>query len=186
MQAKNKNITQMKTLLSGQKPKLIIFTAVNRKKSMESLTKQELELLRILQQNSRFDINQLTDKLNMSRSSVYDRIKKLENEGYITNYVALVDPKKVGLNFTVIVNVSLVSQRYDYVEEFSRQIALLDEVVDAYVTAGIVDYVLRVVVKDPEAFNNFIATKLAAIPNVSKVQSSFVMGCIKQSTVLPF
>lgn len=153
---------------------------------MENLTKQETELLRLLQKNSRFDITELTEKLNMSRTSVYDRIKKLENEGYITNYVALVDPKKVGLNFTVIVNVSLISQRIDYVQEFSRQVALLDEVVEGYVTAGIFDYVLRVVVKDPEAFNVFISTKLSVIPNISKVQSSFVMSYIKQSTVLPF
>lgn len=153
---------------------------------MEELSKQELELLRILQKDSRFDINSLIDKLNMSRTSVYDKIKKLENEGYIKEYVAVVDHKKVGLNFSVIVNVSLNSQRIDYVEEFSRQVAALDEVVEAYVTGGIFDYILKVVVKDPDTFNDFIANKLSVIPNISKIQSSFVMSYIKQSTVLYF
>lgn len=153
---------------------------------MEELSKQEIELLRILQKNSRFDITDLTEKLNMSRTSVYDRIKKLENEGYINDYVAIVNPKKVGLNFTVIVNVSLISQRLEFVEEFSKQIAALDEVVEGYVTGGIFDYVLKVVVKDPEAFNDFITKKLSVIPNISKVQSSFVMSYIKQSTALHF
>jgi len=153
---------------------------------MEELNKQELELLRILQRNSRFDINNLTDKLNMSRTSVYDKIKKLENEGYIKDYVALVDHKKVGLNFTVIVTVSLNSQRIDYVEEFSRQVAALEEVVEAYVTGGIFDYVLKVVVKDPDTYNEFIANKLSVIPHISKIQSSFVMSYIKQSTELHF
>lgn len=153
---------------------------------MEELSKQELELLRILQKDSRFDINSLIDKLNMSRTSVYDKIKKLENEGYIKEYVAVVDHKKVGLNFSVIVNVSLNSQRIDYVEEFSRQVAALDEVVEAYVTGGIFDYILKVVVKDPDTFNDFIANKLSVIPNISKIQSSFVMSYIKQSTVLHF
>jgi Lrp/AsnC family leucine-responsive transcriptional regulator len=153
---------------------------------MEELNKQELELLRMLQRNSRFDINNLTDKLNMSRTSVYDKIKKLESEGYIKDYVALVDHKKVGLNFTVIVTVSLNSQRIDYVEEFSRQVAALEEVVEAYVTGGIFDYVLKVVVKDPDTYNEFIANKLSVIPHISKIQSSFVMSYIKQSTELHF
>src|SRR6218665_429885 len=147
---------------------------------MQELSKQEIELLRILQQNARFDITDLTERLNMSRTSVYDRIKKLENEGYIKDYVAIIDPKKVGLNFTVIINLSLTSQRLELVEEFSRQVSALDEVVEGYVTGGIFDYVLKVVVKDPEAFNDFIR-KLSNIPNISKVQSSFVMSYIKQS-----
>ncbi len=153
---------------------------------MEALSKQEAELLRLLQKNARFEINDLTERLHMSRTSVYDRIKKLESEGYIRDYVALVDPKKVGLNFTVMVSVSLISQRLDYVEEFSAHVAALDEVVEAYVTGGIFDYLLKVVVKDPDTFNAFITTKLSVIPNISKIQSSFVMNYIKQSTVLHF
>lgn len=153
---------------------------------MEIPGKQELELLRILQKSSRFDITDLTEKLNMSRTSVYDKIKKLENEGYIKNYVALVDPKKVGLNFTVIVTVSLNSQQLEYVEEFSKKIAELDEVVEAYVTGGIFDYILKVVVRSPEDFSSFITGKLSVIPNISKIKSSFVMNHIKHSTALHF
>lgn len=152
---------------------------------MQKLSKQEIELLRILQKNARFDITDLTEKLNMSRTSVYERIKKLENEGYIKDYVAIIDPKKLGLNFTVIINVSLISQRLEFVEEFSRQAAALDEVVEGYVTSGIFDYVLKIVVKDLDAFNDFIM-KLSVIPNISKVQSSIVMSYIKQSTMLHF
>lgn len=153
---------------------------------MEELSKQEIELLRLLQKNSRFDISDLTERLNMSRTSVYDRIKKLENEGYIKEYVAIVDPKKVGLKFTVIVNVSLNSQRIEYVDEFLEHISDLSEVMEAYVTGGIFDVVLKVVVKDPEAFNDFVSNKLSAIPHISKIQSSFVMRYIKQTTELPF
>ncbi|MFH7001744.1 Lrp/AsnC family transcriptional regulator [Flavobacterium bizetiae] len=153
---------------------------------MEELNKQEIELLRILQKSSKFDISDLTERLGMSRTSIYEKIKKLENEGYIYNYVALINPRKVGLNFTVIVNVSLNSQQIEFVEEFSRQVALLPEVVEAYVTGGIFDYVLKVVVKDPDAFSDFIAKKLSVIPNIGKVQSSFVMNYIKQSTAVPF
>lgn len=153
---------------------------------MEELSNQELELLRLLQKNCRFDITELTERLNMSRTSVYDRIRKLESEGYIKDYVALVDHKKVGLNFTVIVNVALNSQRIEYVEEFLEKVAVLDEIMEAYVTGGIFDVILKVIVKDPDAFNDFVTNKLSVIPNISKIQSSFVMRYIKQSTVLPF
>lgn len=153
---------------------------------MEQLNNQELELLRILQRDSRFDVNDLMKRLNMSRTSVYERIKKLENDAYIKGYVAIIDHEKIGLNFTVIVTVSLISQRADYVEAFSVQLAQLDEVVEAYVTGGIFDYVLKVMVKDLKGYNDFIAKKLSVIPNISNIKSSFVMSYIKQSTVLPF
>lgn len=153
---------------------------------MEILSKQEIELLRILQKDSKFEITTLTERLNMSRTSVYERIKKMESEGYIKDYVALVDPKKVGLNFTVIVNVSLNSQRIEYVEEFLEKVNGLEEIMEAYVTGGIFDVILKVVVKDPDAFNDFVTRKLSVIPNISKIQSSFVMRQIKQTTVLPF
>lgn len=156
------------------------------KNPMENLSKQELNLLRILQRNARFDITSLTEELGMSRTAVYDRIKKLESNGYIKGYVALVDHKKVGLNFTVIVHVSLHTQQIGYVEEFLSQISVLDEIMEAYVTGGIFDVILKVVVADPDAFNDFVTKKLSAIPHISKIQSSFVMRYIKQSTVLPF
>jgi Lrp/AsnC family transcriptional regulator len=155
------------------------------KNPMEELSKQEIKLLRLLQNNSKFDISDLTERLNMSRTSVYDKIKKLENDGYIKEYVAIIDQKKVGLKFTVIVNVSLNSQRLEYVDEFLEQISDLNEVMDAYVTGGVFDMVLKVVVKDPEAFNDFVSNKLSAIPHISKIQSSFVMRYIKQKTALP-
>ncbi len=122
----------------------------------------------------------------LTEYAVYDRIKKLENEGYIKEYVAIVDQKKVGLKFTVIVNVSLNSQRIEYVDEFLERISNLDEVMEAYVTGGVFDVVLKVVVKDPEAFNDFVSCRLSAIPHISKIQSSFVMRYIKQTSALPF
>lgn len=153
---------------------------------MEKLTEQEKDLLRLLQNNSRFDITDLSDRLNMSRTSVYDRIKKLEKEGYIKKYVALIDNRKVGLNFSVIVNVSFHSQQLEVTEQFARDILKLEEVMEAYITGGIVDCVLKVVVKDVEEYNSFISKKLSVIPSISKIQSSFVMQTVKQSTELFF
>ena len=153
---------------------------------MEVLTTQELELLRLLQANSKIEISDLTTRLNMSRTSVYEKIRKLETAGYIRNYVAIIDPQKVGLNFTVIVNVSLNTQRIEYVDEFLGQIQGLDEITEAYVTGGIFDVILKVVTRDPAAFSEFVTKKLSAIPHINKIQSSFVMRYIKETTALPF
>ncbi len=153
---------------------------------MEAITKQEKMLLRALQKNSKFDISTLTEDLHMSRTSVYEKIKKLENEGFIKGYVALIDEKKVGLNFTVIVNVQLESQQFEVTEEFAKRVREIDEVMQAYVISGVYDCVLKVVVKNPEEFNDFVVKKLSVIPQVSKIQSSFVMSYMKQSTELPF
>ena len=153
---------------------------------MEELSKQDIELLKLLQKNAKYDITDLTKRLNMSRTSVYDRIKRLEHEGYIQEYVALVNANKVGLKFTVIVNVSLNSQRREYVDEFLEKISNLDEVTEAYVTGGFFDVILKVIVKDPEAYNDFVSNRLSAIPHIHKIQSSFVMRYIKQTTALPF
>ncbi len=166
--------------------KIFILNSFFGKNPMEQLTKQELALLRILQKEARFDVEDLKSRLNMSRTSVYDKIKKLENEGYIQNYVALIDREKVGLGIMVIVTVSLTSQRAETVEAFSEEVSKLDEVVEAYVTGGLFDYVLKVIVKDLSAYNTFIAKKLSVIPSVSNIKSSFVVSCIKQSTSLPF
>ncbi|WP_131329599.1 Lrp/AsnC family transcriptional regulator [Chryseobacterium piperi] len=122
----------------------------------------------------------------MSKTSVYDKIKKFENEGYIKEYVAIIDQKKVGLHFTVMVNVSLNSQRIEYVNEFLERISDLDEVMEAYVTSGLFDIIFKVVVRDPEAFNDFVMNKISTIPHISKIQSSFVMRYIKQTSALPF
>jgi len=79
----------------------------------------------------------------------------------------------------VFCTVTLTSQVADYVETFSQQVEKLDEVVECYVTGGIFDYILKVVVKDLEDYNNFVTRKLSVIPNVSQVKSAFVMNYVK-------
>jgi DNA-binding Lrp family transcriptional regulator len=152
---------------------------------MEALSKQDHGLLVRLQTNAKFDINDLMADLNMSRTSVYERIKKLEQEGYITGYVALVDKKKVGLDLTVICTVSLNSQRAECVKEFNEAVIMLEEVIECYVTGGIFDYILKIVVRDLDEYSQFVTHKLSIIPHVSTVKSSFVLNCVKASSILP-
>lgn len=142
-------------------------------------------ILQHLQINSKFDIQSLSNTLNMTKTPVYKRIVSLEESGYIRGYVALVDRKLVGLPLMVFCAVSLNIQNAEYIDDFNKKIKAIDEIVECYLTGGVFDFILKVIVKDLEEYNNFASNKLATIPNVGKIQSSFVLNEIKSSTILP-
>jgi|SRR5579859_3522098 len=150
-----------------------------------TLDKVDREILRHLQANSKIDMVRLCKVLNMTKAPVYKRIAGLEEAGYISHYVALLDRKKVGLPLLVFCAVSLNIQNAEYIAQFKKRVRGIEEIVECYLTGGVFDFVLKVVVADLEAYNNFASNKLATIPNVGKIQSSFVLEDIKYSTVLP-
>jgi DNA-binding Lrp family transcriptional regulator len=150
-----------------------------------TLDKVDRGILRHLQKNSKFDIKELSEALNMTKTPIYKRIAALEEAGYITDYVALLDRKMVGLPLMVFCAVSLNIQNAEFIAKFNKQVKEIDEIVECYLTGGIFDFILKVIVSDLEAYNDFASNKLATIPNVGKIQSSFVLTEIKYSTVLP-
>lgn len=152
---------------------------------MAQLDHIDLALLKYLQEHARFDIKKLSEQLNMSKTPIYERIRRLEAEKYITNYVALVDRKKVGVPLMVFCSVSISIQNATYIQQFREEILHFEEVTECYLTGGVFDFLLKVIVKDLEAYNHFASHKLANIPNVTKVSSSFVLDEMKHSTSLP-
>ncbi len=150
-----------------------------------SLDKVDREILRHLQVNAKIDMVQLCKVVNMTKAPVYKRIAALEEAGFISRYVALLDRKKVGLPLLVFCAVSLNIQNAEYIAQFNKQVRLIEEIVECYLTGGVFDFILKVVVADLESYNAFASGKLATIPNVGKIQSSFVLEDIKYSTVLP-
>lgn len=149
------------------------------------LDKIDKMILKHLQQNAKFDIQQLSTVLHMTKTPIYKRIVSLEEAGYITRYVALVDRKLIGLPLMVFCAVSLSIQNAAFIAEFNKQVEHIEEIVECYLTGGVFDFILKVIVSDLEAYNNFASNKLATIPNVGKIQSSFVLNEIKYSTILP-
>jgi len=142
-------------------------------------------ILNHLQKNAKFDMKILSKEVNMTKTPIYKRIIALEGAGYIKGYVALVDRKLVGLPLMVFCAVSLNIQNADYIARFNAQVKQIEEITECYLTGGVFDFILKIIVKDLEAYNNFASNKLATIPNVGKIQSSFVLDEIKSSTVLP-
>lgn len=140
------------------------------------------KLLNLLQQNSKQSTKQLSLQLNLSVTAVYERIKKLENQNIITDYVALIDKKKVEKSFLVFCHVKLTQHSKHNVESFEKDILKLEEVSECFHVSGDYDYIIKVYLKDMESYREFMITKLTAIPNIGSTHSSFAIEEVKNST----
>lgn len=151
---------------------------------MYKLDKTDIQILGFLQNDSKLTNKEIAAQLNLTTTPVYERIKKMEREGIIDKYVALINPLKVGLQLTAFCNVSLKEHSKNFIEKFEHEISQFSEVNECYHIAGMYDYLLRVVIADMSAYQNFIINKLATLENIGQVQSSFVMTKIKSSTAI--
>jgi len=142
----------------------------------------DIAILNEVQKNGKVTVKELSELISLSPTPVFERLKKLEKEGYITGYHARLDRKKLGLGLTVMCYVSLRQHQGELIEKFQSEIVSFDEVRDCYHIAGMYDYLLKVVVTDMEAYQQFISKKLASLDNVGTVQSSFVMSELKSET----
>ena len=141
-------------------------------------------LLELLQKDSKQTNKALSYALGLSVTAVYERIRKLEKKGVISNYVALVDKKKVDKAFVTFCHVKLVQHSQDYVMKFEREVRKLDEVLECYHISGDYDYLLKVLVKDMEAFRDFMVKKLTNINHIGSTHSMFVINEVKHTTAI--
>lgn len=150
-----------------------------------SLDKIDISILRILQKNALATIKDISAEVNLSMSPTHDRIKRLESEGIISNYVALINRKKIDLGMVVFCHVTLDKQTKNNFAEFEQLILQFDEIISCSLVSGSFDYYLKVVTKDVETYNKFYQEKLAVLPMVAHINSLFVMDEIKTTTALP-
>jgi Lrp/AsnC family transcriptional regulator, leucine-responsive regulatory protein len=134
-----------------------------------------------LQFDSKQTIKELSDKINLTPTPVYERIKKLEENGCIIGYKAQIDRFSIGLSLMVFCNISLKEHQAKFLSQFEKEIQPLDEVMACYHLGGMYDYLLKICVRNMDEYQKFIANKLANIKNIANVQSSFVMKEIKES-----
>lgn len=151
---------------------------------MASLDQTDIQILQALQQNAKINMKELSETLHISKTPIYERIKRLENDGYIRQYVALVDSKKIGMNLTVFCNVSLAVHNDEHIRQFREDIKDIDEIIECYSIGGVYDFLLKLVVEDLEAYNRFVFEKITKVKGIVKMQSSFVLGEMKYTTAL--
>ena len=142
------------------------------------------KLLQFLQEDSKQTNKALSNKLNLSVTAVYERIKKLEREGVITKYVALIDKKSVDKGFVTFCSIKLVQHTKNYVVDFEKEVTKLEEVLECYHISGDYDYLLKVVVADMDEFRAFLVKKLTTISHIGSTQSTFMINEVKHTIAL--
>lgn len=143
--------------------------------------KKDLAILKLLQQNARTTVKEISEKIHLSTTPVHERIKRMEESGIIKQYATLVDNAKVKKGLTVICYVSLKQHGKNAGVKFIKTINDLNEVIECFSISGEFDFMLKVACEDMNAYYDFHVNKLSEIENVGHLQSVFVMGIIKQT-----
>lgn len=143
------------------------------------LENRDRALLDLLQQDARLSNQELAERVGMSASACWRRVKLLEEAGVIRRYTAEIDPREAGLHFHAIVHVQLAHHNRDTVAQFVAEVMRHDEVQDCFATSGAADYHLRVLCRDLEAYNEFMENSLFRIEGVTNVQTNLVLRHIK-------
>lgn len=146
-----------------------------------NMDNKDFEILRLLQENARITIKEISGKVHLSTTPVYERIKRMEASGTIKQYATLVDHSKIDKNLMVICYVSLKEHSKNAGVKFIKTIQELDEVIECFSISGEFDFMLKVICKDMNTYYDFHVNKLSQIENMGHVQSIFVMGIIKQT-----
>lgn len=148
------------------------------------LDEADRRILRILQRKGRISNAELAIEANLSSSACHRRVQRLEAEGVIRDYVAMLDPRRVDRRATVFVEVTLDSQADEVLAEFERAVALVEDVLECHLMAGQADYLLKVVTADTEHFAK-IHRQLVRLPGVQKMQTAFALRTVFKTTALP-
>jgi Lrp/AsnC family leucine-responsive transcriptional regulator len=148
--------------------------------------KKDLAILRLLQENARITIKEISAKVHLSTTPVHERIKRMEESGVIKQYATLVDHTKVKKGLMVICYVSLRQHSKNAGDKFIKTIRELNEVIECYNISGEFDFMLKVVCEDMNAYYDFHVNKLSQLENMGHVQSVFVMGIIKETHQLVY
>ncbi len=140
------------------------------------------KLLTLLQNDAKLTTKQLAHHLGLTLTPVFERIKRLEKQGAISKYVAILNKEKIGRKLIAFCNVSIKEHSREFIHNFESQIIDFPEVMECYHIAGMYDYMLKINTRDMDSYHDFIYNKLATIENIGNVRSSFVMNELKYST----
>lgn len=149
---------------------------------MTQLDATDIKILNVLQEEGRITNKALSEKLGLSTTPIFERMKRLEKDGVIAKYVALLNHKKIDRKLTVFVSISLKNHTRSYLEKFIDEMNQYKEVQEVYHIAGDNDYMLKIVTRDIEAFQTFILAKLSVNSNIAHVKSQFVLSRDKYTT----
>ena len=146
-----------------------------------SIDETDLQILKTLQKNAKLTTKELADAVNLTPTPVFERQKRLERQGYIKKYTAVLDPEMLGQGLLVFCKVKLSQINHKIADDFTESIRAIDEVTECYNTSGSYDYLLMVRARDMKQYQEFVLTKLGEIEHVASIESTFVMSEVKRS-----
>lgn len=152
---------------------------------MDILDKTDLQILRILQNDSKLTTKELAAQVHLSTTPVFERLKRLEAEGYIKKYIAVLDAEKLNYGFIVFCNVKLRRHNRDIAAEFTHIIQDIPEVTECYNISGEYDYLLKIHAPDMKYYQEFIINVLGTIESLGSLRSIFVMDQVKNNYGIP-
>ncbi|AXI43795.1 Lrp/AsnC family transcriptional regulator [Sulfitobacter sp. SK011] len=150
-----------------------------------SLDEIDRRILRAVQRNGRMSNAEVSEIVHLSPSACHRRVQRLEKDGYIIDYVALLDARKVGVPTTVFVEITLQGQADEILDAFEKAVARIPDVLECHLMAGTADYLLKVVAEDTDDFARIHRQYLARLPGVGQMQSSFALRTVCKTTALP-
>jgi Lrp/AsnC family leucine-responsive transcriptional regulator len=149
-----------------------------------NLDQTDKKLLELLQEDCKKTTKELSLKLNLSVTAVYERIKKLEREGIIDKYVAILNRTKAEKGFVVFCHLKLIQHTKEFLTKFETEVIKLKEVLECHHVSGDYDYILKIVVKDMEAYREFLVTKLTTLDHIGSTHSTFMISEVKNTTII--
>ncbi len=150
------------------------------------LDKIDIEILKKLQENARLTVKELAAAVHLSPTPTYERMKRLEREGYIEKYVAVVDAEKVNCGFVAFCYLKMKQHTYENATKLMQAMDEIDEVTECYNISGEYDFLLKIYTKDMKSYQNLLLRILGDLDCIGSLNSSFVLGEVKNTHVMPF
>jgi DNA-binding Lrp family transcriptional regulator len=153
---------------------------------MEGLDKIDFHILRLLQENSNITNLSLSNQIGLSPAPTLERVKKLEKGGAIRSHHADVDPQSLGLNVLTFILVNITWHKHNAADNFLRQVNEIDEITECYTITGDGDFLLKVICRDLQAYQNLLFNVLSQVPEVERLKTLMTLSTVKNRKVLPF
>ncbi len=151
---------------------------------MKQLDITDRKILELLQENGRMTVKEMSERLQLSTTPIFERIKKLEKSGIIDHYTVVLNTQKIGKKFTAFAHVSLKDHSKQKVEDFVLKITALDEVMECHYVTGAFDFIIKILVDDMDHYKEFVMDKVFDIPNIGKIESFLSLEARKDTRVV--
>ena len=159
-------------------------TTIEESTTMDDLDPTDRRILAVLQREGRITNTELSERVNLSASACHRRTQRLEEEGFIAGYVALLDARRMGRPTTVFVEITLQGQADDLLDAFERGVARVPDILECHLMAGTADYLLKIMAQDTEDFARIHRQYLTRLPGVAQMHSSFALRTVFKTTAL--